>query len=180
MKYIGNILLRQKMAKQKGIRKMCNFDTAKSVGVLFVADTVESYQRVSEFTDTLLNERGIKVLTIGYVVDKKKQGDFNEKSGYRFFSTKQCNWYGKPNDHSVDYFVEKEFDMLIDLSLSDYLPLQFIVASSKTRLRVGRFSSSYVAQDVMIDINKNNTVDYLITQIELYLSMLKVEQKKES
>ncbi len=180
IKNIGLYFLRSKLNDLHRKKEMCDLDSAQSVGLLFHADTAESYNRVIDFSKSLTEKKGIKVLCIGYISNPKLADAFTEQSGFRFFSTKKCNWYGKPKDHSVDYFIEKDFDILMDLCLEEFLPVQFIVGSSKAKLKVGKLNNKLNSYDVMIDIDKNNSLDFFITQIELYLSMFKMEHKIQS
>jgi hypothetical protein len=174
------MLLQRKLNRSTRKKVMCDLDGAKTVGILFTADNAVSYDRVILFVNELTEKRNIKVLSIGYVENKKDIDQFPEQTGFRFFSAKQCNWYGRPKDHSVDYFIEKDFDILLDLNLNDTIAIDFVVGMSKAKYKVGRLKPSTRMYDMMIDVNKNNTLDNLISQIELYLSMFKVEQKTEA
>jgi len=177
---IGNVLLRQQLKRRTRIKVMCDWDGAKTVGILFTPDSIESYNRIIQFANKLVDERSIKVLCIGYVENKKHLDLYSEQPGFRFFSAKQCNWYGKPKDHAVEFFIDKEFDMLLDLNLKDNVTLDFIAGMSKAKYKVGRQKDNTRIYDMMIDPQKENTLDYLITQIELYLSMFKVEHNNEA
>jgi hypothetical protein len=177
---IGNVLLQQKLKRRTRTKVMCDMDGAKTVGMLFTADSIDSYNRIIQFANKLVEEREIKVLSIGFVENKKHFDLYTEQPGFRFFSAKQCNWYGKPKDHAVEFFIEKEFDILLDLNLKDNVTLDFIAGMSKAKFKVGRQKNNTRIYDMMIDPQKENTLDYFITQVELYLSMFKVEHNKEA
>ena len=174
------MLLQRKLSRQTRKKVMCDLDGAKTVGILFTADNAVSYDSVILFVNELTEKRGIKVLTIGFVENKKNLDLFPEQTGFRFFTTKQCNWYGKPKDHSVDYFIEKDFDILLDLNTIDNIAIDFVIGMSKAKFKVGQLKPEPKIYDMMIDIQNNRTLDNLITQVELYLSMFKVAHKKEA
>ena len=174
------MLLLRKLNRRTRKKVMCDLDGAKTIGILFNADSIDSYNRIIQFTNKLVDDRGIKVLSIGYVENKKHYDLFSEQTGFRFFTVKHCNWYGKPKDHAVDFFIDKEFDILLDLNLKDISTIDYIVGMSKAKYKVGKLKSQNKLYDMMIDTNKTNTLDFLITQIEVYLSMFKVDRNKEA
>lgn len=154
-------------------------DGAKTIGVLFTADSIDSYNTIVSFANSL-SQKDKKVLCIGYVENKKQYEMFAEQSGFRFFSDKHCNWYGKPKSQSVDYFIGKDFDILMDVSLRDKSTIDYIVGLSKAKYKVGSIKQNDKLYDLMIDISKQNTLENLLQQIEIYLNMFKVKQNTES
>lgn len=171
---IGQYLLRRKVKKIKRKRVICNLDLAQTVGIIFNANSQASYERASQFANFLMNNKEIQVFAIGYVDNKEMLKFFADKKGFKFFSKKNLNWFGKPQNPSVDFFIDKQFDILMDLSLQDFYPIQYITALSKAKLKVGRFVEDENYYDFMLDIKKDRTLDNLINQIELYLSIVNV------
>ena len=177
---IGNMLLQRKLKRRIRHKVMCDLDGAKTVGILFTADSAVTYDRIIQLVNEFTEKRNIKVLSIGYVENKKQLDLFTEQTGFRFYSAKQSNWFGRPKDHSVDFFIEKEFDIFLDLSLTDDISIDYIVGMSKSKFKVGRLKPNNRIYDMMIDIQKNNTLEYFITQIEVYLSMFKVKHNTKA
>lgn len=177
---IGLWVLRRKMAKLKRKRQICNLDLANTVGIVFNATSQESYDKATHFANFLINTKNIKVYSIGYVDENKLLGFFQEKKGFKFFAKKDFTWYGSPKHHTLDFFINSEFDILLDLSVAEYLPIKFISGLSKAKLKVGRVIEGFDCYDVMIDVKKNNTLEYLIDQIELYMSIINVEPNKHN
>lgn len=172
---IGKFILAQKAKNLNRKREICNLDLAQTVGVIFNADNQESYERASQFANFMIKTKEIQVFALGYVDDKLMLKFFSDKRGFKFFSKKNLNWYGKPKNPAVDFFINKQFDILIDLSLQAYFPIEYIVTLSLAKLKVGRFcEGEHQIYDFMIDVSKNNTLDNLINQIELYLSIVNV------
>jgi hypothetical protein len=57
-----------------------------------------------------------------------------------------------PHGNVVQNFIAEEYDILIDLTLHDEYPLQFIMAKSQARFKVGRLNNkSAHFLDMMID-----------------------------
>jgi hypothetical protein len=112
---------------------------------------------------------------------------------YKFFCYKDLNWYFKPNEDSVKDFVNKEFDILIDLNLEENLSVRFVIAESVALFKTGRYSEiepNYY--DLMINVQDKKQMDKneddeetfeqinplreLLDQTEYYLKMLKTSK----
>jgi hypothetical protein len=73
----------------------------------------------------------------------------------------------------VKDFIARDFDLLIDLSLQDSLPLRYIAGLSMSLCRVGRFSEKNTDYyDFMIDIPQAATLKEYIRQITHYLTLI--------
>jgi hypothetical protein len=172
----GHLVLSKKKRKIKRERSIFNLSTAKTCGLVFNATNQSTFEKAKAFVD-FLKSKNIKVTAIGFVESKEVKDFYRETIQYKYFSKKNTNWYGKPKNTNVNDFVKVNFDILIDLSLTNDFPLEYISALSLAKFKVGRFTSENADYDFMIDISKNNTHDYLIEQISHYLSILNNNDK---
>jgi len=168
---LGLKILRSKSKKLKRKRGVFNFDNAKTVGIVFNATKQESFDIAYEFVK-YLEQKSIKVETLGFVDSKEVRDFYRETVNTKYFSKKNLNWYGKPKNENVEKFINKNFDILIDLSLIDEYPILYISALSKAKFKVGRFSGKSEYLDFMIDISKKPQYNFLIEQIKHYLLSL--------
>ena len=89
------------------------------------------------------------------------------------FCQKELTWYRIPAGNTVNNFITEEFEILIDLTLEDILPLQYIVAKSRARFKVGRFGeANRHFLDMMIDMAGANSLPQFIAQVDRYLLMI--------
>ena len=167
----GHVVLSRKKKKIKRERGIYNFDTAKTCGIVFNASSQETYDKAKQFID-FLKTKDINVIAIGFVDSKEVKEFYRETIHFKFFSRKNINWYGKPKNENVDDFINNKFDLLIDLSLANDFPLEYIAAMSLGKFKVGRFTSKEGDYDFMIDVSKNQTHDFLIEQIRHYIENL--------
>ena len=58
------------------------------------------------------------------------------KIEYDFFNIKDLNWYYKPQNYIIDNFIQKEYDILINLCDSSVIPIKYLVASSIARFKI--------------------------------------------
>jgi len=150
-----------------------NFSTAKNIGIIFNASQQETYEIAKKYIQTLSKKEGVKLKALGFV-DSKEVLDFYQKTNnFEYFSRKNLNWYGKPNNPNTQSFIETKFDMLIDLSLIDDFPIQYIVGLSKASFKVGCVKSNKEFYDFMIDLGEKTNLKFFIEQLEHYLGMIK-------
>ena len=170
--FIGNHYFKKELSKTGRERKLTNLQEAKKIGILYNLDTVPDYEIVSEFVTQLQHERK-EVKALGYVKNKNLVSRFLPKLSYDFFSRKDVNWFYMPGQAKVRDFIAKEFDLLIDLSLKDNLPLKYIAGLSMSLCRIGRFSEKNTdCYDFMIDIPPAASLKEYILQITHYLNLI--------
>ena len=157
---------------QKREASFQNYLTAKNIGVIFNASQQETYETAKKYIQILSNKEGVNVKALGFV-DSKEVLDFYQKNNnFNYFSRKNLNWYGKPNNPNTQTFLETKFDMLIDLSLVEDYPIQYILALSESRFKVGCVKTNQDFYDFMIDLGKKSNLKFFIEQLELYLGMI--------
>ena len=94
-------------------------------------------------------------------------------SGY-YFNRKDLNWYKLPKSDYINTFINKEYDILIDLSTSNDLILQYIIGLSKAKFKVGRQRRGFEKYfDLMIRIKKRVPMRDFADQAIHYLTVLK-------
>lgn len=177
---IGKYYYRKEQSRQARICRMTNLREAKRIGILYTLDDVPDYERVSEFVTKLQGDHK-EVKALGFVKNKNLIQRFLPKLSYDFFSSRDLTWFYKPVHRQVKDFIEKEFDLLIDLSLQDSFPLKYISGLSNAMCRVGKFSESNLDYyDLMIDLKPTMTSEEYIGHIQHYLTVIKPDAKRVS
>lgn len=157
---------------RKPFQHKFNFNSIKTVGMLFDASNPEDYELVKRYV-VYLREHAKKVKVLGYFSEKQIPAYTYSKLEYDFFSSKEINWFGKPTTHIIDNFLEEEYDLLIDLNIHDHFPLKYISARSKAKFKVGKFKEGDESiYDMMIDADNTQTLKYFLRQIDTYITML--------
>jgi hypothetical protein len=169
-RFFGRYDLRRKSKHVKRNKRIHNFTTAASAGIIFNCRTEEEFRAVKEFKEFLESE-SIKTDVIGYVSEKQVPDHYLLRTGYNFFCQKDLTWYYRPDMAFIDDFLRKEFDILFDLSMKDLFPVNYIVRLSPSSYKIGRFRETD-QYDLMINIKDNKDVPYLLEQIKHYLSIL--------
>ena len=169
-RFFGAFDLKRKSKQVNRNKRIHNFTTAGTAGIIFNCCNEEEFNAVKEFREFLESE-SIKTDVIGYVSAKEIPDHYLLRTGYNFFCQKDLTWYYKPDIPFAEEFMRKEFDILFDLSLKEFFPLNYILKISPAAYKIGPFRE-LEPYDLMIDIKEERTVSFLISQIRHYLSIL--------
>ncbi|MFO7371379.1 MAG: hypothetical protein R6X09_14045 [Bacteroidales bacterium] len=151
--YVGRRVLNKHLSTH--IRKpvVCNINNAGHIGIIYNATESVSFEIIRDLVKDLSHEKR-KVTVLGYVDSKKLIDNYLYRKGFDFFSKNELNWYSKPVSATTDEFIKEPFDLLINLSLEEHYPIQYITALSPAAFKAGKFSPDDQILDFMIDIEK--------------------------
>jgi len=122
-----------------------------------------------------LKSLNIDTWSLGFAEDESVIKAYSYQIGMNHFTKKRLNWFNKPTSSSAEQFIEKEFDLLVDLTIEKFFPLEYILGASKAKFKLGRFYEENNYYDLMIDIDKNKDLEFFIEQIKHYLSLIKTK-----
>ena len=168
-KYSYNKALKQLLHESKKINhKKINLVDCKSVGILFDATEEYSYTSVEHFAERL-KIKDIEFL--GYInFSKKKLGAKNIP--FNHFTNSDVSWSGVPQIGAVDKFMNRHFDLLLNLTVGENPVLEYIMAGSRACFRVGEFhETKNFCYDFMLNLKAGDKLPDLIKQVEIYLPM---------
>lgn len=169
---IGQYVFQRDLKLNKRIKSVSNLDDSKSIGILFDATTKELIIEIKPLVDYFFGMKK-EVKAFGYVNSKNFDECHIPKLQYDFFNLKDLNWYYKPQNDYIKNFVKKEYDILINLSDSNCIPIKYLVASSVARFKVGKFEEGYDIYDLMIKLDKKeDSMARLISEIAKYLKII--------
>ncbi len=155
--YIGQKVLERKLRGSTRIPVVCNINNAKKIGIIYNATHLVSFEIIRNFVKDL-SQKKISVTALGYVNSKKLIDHYLYRKGFYFFTKSNLNWFDKPVTDAVEEFIKIPFDILINLSLEEYYPVQYVVALSISTFKAGRYFDEPNYLDFMIDIEKEKKV----------------------
>ena len=168
---LGKRHLKSRLKKFKRKTQFFNFENAKTACILFCCSDEQSFEAIREFA-SFLKSRNIAVTALGYFPGKKIPDKFLFHNNINFFSNNDLNWYYKPNNASLNKFIDQKVDLFFDLSINSYFPVDFVSLLSNASFKIGMEKKENTDFDLMINIDKNKTIAYLIEQIKYYLSLI--------
>lgn len=151
-----------------------NLGGATKIGIVYRVKDERSFKRIKNYVKKLKEEQGIsKILALGYYDGGDQPAYLDSRLHYDYFNNKELNWYGRPHGNKIENFTGEDYDILIDLSLEDSLPIQFIMAKSKARFKVGRLSPlNEKINDMLIDMAGVQSLSQYILQVDHYLTII--------
>jgi len=167
---LGDFFFKRELKSNPRQREVHNLHSAQSIGILYDATERENMMKVSEFVNTLFKTKK-DVKALGFVNLKELTHHHMPMLQFDFFFLKDLNWYYKPQNYIIKNFVEKNYDILINLCDSDCIPIKYLAGSSQAKFKVGKYEEDIDLYDMMIDV-KENTLSALIKEIHHYLNVI--------
>ena len=167
---VGDFFFKRELKFNPRKRKVHNLHTAQSIGILYDATEREDMMKVSEFVNALFKTKK-DVKALGFVNLKELTHHHMPMLQFDFFFLKDLNWYYKPQNYIIKNFVEKDYDILINMCDSTCIPIKYLAGSSQAKFKVGKYEEEIDLYDMMIDV-KENTLSALIMEIHHYLTVI--------
>lgn len=177
---ISDYLLQREIKKSTRKPTLVPFSHAKSIGILYDATIDNDYELVKSYVKDL---RGTSkdVLALGFFDNKELPGTRFMKLGLDLFTRKSLNWKMKPNHPIVNSFLNKEFDILICLSLDKSIPLRYVSSMTKASFKIGKYDPQCEGiYDFMIKVEGKPTLRQMIEQVNHYLNLIRNEKYQEA
>ncbi|PTN09655.1 DUF6913 domain-containing protein [Mangrovibacterium marinum] len=95
---------------------------------------------------------------------------YSAKEHERTFGKNDFSFMGTPKNPEVATFINEKFDLLIDISLSDKLPVQIVRALSGASFKTGWSMATPNFFDLCVDVSKHPDACYLAEQLIHYLN----------
>jgi len=152
-------------------KRVHNFQTAKTAGILFDAGIPDSLRYVKEF-GKFLSDQKIQCSYLGYVNSEEISSNLLFHDHINIFCNKDIDLFFRPTNTDALAFMAKKYDMLIDLNLTIRYPTKYISNLSPSVFKVGKYSEENTDLDLMIDIHSKPDMEYLIEQIKHYVTIL--------
>ena len=147
------------------------FSTAKTAVILWYPEddgAMESYEHMRK----VLSEHGISTRGLALVNSSEEKETFSKASHSRFFTGKEIDWKGNPKSEDLKSFVNSVYDLLLDLSVTELIPLQSVLVSSAASFKVGWKEPENNFYDLTVEISGKKNCRYLTEQIIHYLEYI--------
>lgn len=152
-----------------------NIKVAKRVGIVYRADSKESFELVKRYVK-FLREYKIKVRTIGYFNENEIPKEVNPKLEFDYFCRKDLNFQLEPKCVVVDNFIEEQFDILIDVTVEEDKVLRNPVFFSNATFKIGAAGKkSSDDLDLMITLKEGEGIRQLMKGIDHYLHIINTD-----
>lgn len=169
---LKNIIISKNIKRIKRQIQFHNFESAKSVAILFTIGNKAEFDTVRDYYKELESKK-LTMHALGFVKKPEDIGQVYFGQGhFNFFSEKHISNMGKIKEVEVIDFVKQDFDILINLSTINNFHIEYVFALSKAKFKVsGIIDCKY--SDLNINFSREKGLSYLILQVNHYLSTIK-------
>lgn len=154
-------------------RKGCDLNKAMNVAILCEETDESGYKLMRKLAKQLKDEFGVRhVRLLSFIDGTGKDVPIYQahKLESDFITLDDLNWKLNPSSH-LRSFLEEEFDILIDLSGSSKIPLEYVMRHSRAHMKVGKNTSPRSAfYDVSVNIPAQAGNDLLFREVVKLLS----------
>ncbi len=173
---VGSRILHQEVEPVR-LRKGFNFNSAESVGIIFKDADEAFYQNLKDYASYLKNNFSIQKVSLLAFVDEpeKRLPAWQQHTPTAdYFARQQLNWHQRPTS-GVEDFIQQDFDILIDFSGGNVLPLNFVLKESRAKMKVGmRGTRAERYCDFILNMGNQFGMDKFVEQLNSYLSNSKI------
>ena len=164
-------------------RRFVSYEKAKTILLLFESEFTEKNPNIRKMIYQMQQD-GKKVSAWGFI--DKKEVATSILPDFRILHHKQTDFFQKPLISYINELEDLEFDLLIDLSVHEILPLQYIAMYAKASCKTGIRKNDLQIYDFVLDVDvlpttppegaepEENPIDenYLFEQIIFYLKSI--------
>jgi hypothetical protein len=162
------------------VRKDPDIHKNASIGILYDATDKVAFEIVREFFRDLRSDQKNPV-SLGYIDFKEVTFHPLARPENDYFFKDQVNWMKKPSGAVVENFIKEPFDILINLTLEDFFPIDYIAALSKAGLKIGRGNSAVAfCYDLSFQIDEEADIKSFAYTIIHYLSKINNERNQST
>lgn len=166
----GFTRLKQELKKLKRNNHSVSLTEAQNIAILVPIKSEEELAEVEQFAKTLENENK-KVKLLGFLLDSNLKSKLNKNID--LISEEDIKWNYIPHKEKIREFINKEFDILINLCTDLCFPLLYTAAVSKSVFKIAAYDARQAAFfDFMIETNEVGITAFS-REIRYYLDKVK-------
>ena len=161
-KQLAKGLIGHRFESVRRTKKFVNLDSAKTAGIIWTGHDYPAYESLIK----VLEQRQIKWTDLCFTDDKAMVNRI---------SRKDFSYLGRPKSAIILEFINTEFDLFIDISLSSSVYVQAIRGLSRASFKAGWSDAAPDFFDFQIDVSKRPEPFFLVEQLTHYLSEIKIK-----
>ena len=125
------------LRKNRSLRASMPFKHAKNIGIIFSVEDRQKHNDVKEFVHQL-EQDGKTVKVLEFLPRKKENYEFL----FDFFTIQDLSFWGNINSRHAENFMQTGFDYLFCVDKQSNPLVLNLLARSKAKCRVGRFTEN--------------------------------------
>lgn len=153
---------------QSSEKRFLRWDDVKNIMLIFDGSNVSRYPIFNEIVKKLTTE-GKKVTAISWYPKKELADSCLTQNNIVFFSKRDLNWFGMPDDHFLKTVTGQTYDLCLNLSLNHLNETSLIMKLCDATLKVSQSWEGNNDADFMLEISEDSDEKFFVEQIIYYL-----------
>ncbi len=178
---VGKSVLAGKVAKIKRKPFYTNFNNIKSIGLVWDASKTEDFIYLTGFHQKM-SERNIEVKIFGFFPGNELPDQYTAIRYLTCLKKQELDFLFRPGSSESSTFIQRRFDVLIDINFKQLFPLFYITSLSMAGFKVGLAGSAPELSpfDLMISLKTPLTIDSYLDHVLYYLDMINSDSEKKA
>jgi len=173
-KWFVLLIVRRNALKTKLTGGQVSIFNAKKIGIVAVVDSKERFESIVKLKKTI-ESYGPHLSVLVFVPFRIIPDYFNTQMQVEVFSNKEVNIFGIPGGDRVRQFINTEFDIVIDLTLEEIIPMQYLAGMCKSVIKAGKYREQMKnIYDIMLDIEDEMNYQEFQFAMKNYLSKINI------
>jgi hypothetical protein len=165
-------LIRKQQKKTRHKSNGVSYQNAVRIAVLSESQTIDTSQYIIDFISDLRKDSK-EISTLEYLNNSIKLSVKSWKQTQFYLHKKNLNFLNLPKKEPLKEFLEKDFDIIINLCISNNVYLHYISAITNAKLKIGPYNPEFEScYDFMININEETDVNSFVSSVDTYLKMI--------
>jgi len=172
-------LLRRSLKTPRQNRQVMGYDQAATMALLYDLPTGASGDFIARFIGQLKSD-GKQVDNAGLYCAASFPADIQVPTHLNVFCKKDFRWDLRPAALYLKELIEREYDLLLDLSSRDSWPMKLIAAASRAKYKVGAHHPDfYQIYDLIIKVDAECKDEDLAAHAVHYLKIIKTPEPND-
>ena len=156
IRYFFNKRVKKHLAEDTRERRFVNYNNARSIILLFESDYTEKNHEVRRIIQRIQAD-GKRVMAWGFI--NKKETTTAILPDFRVLHHKNADFLGKPTHSFMQELEHQEFDLLLDLTVNEHIPLSYVGLYANANCKAGVRKNEHNIYDFIIELPKKSEDD---------------------
>lgn len=162
------------IGRRRADRMNVGFAQAQTIGILYHGDDPKKQETIHQLV-TKLEKLGKQVRILCYVDDPKEVANFTDPT----ITLRDIQLLGKVTKPQAQTFIDTSFDYLFQVDLAGHPVMDYLLARSKAKCRVGYYTANRAGLfEMMVSLAKKSedtAITDLVAQMLHYTQLLKTK-----
>ncbi|MAZ55965.1 MAG: hypothetical protein CMP54_03115 [Flavobacteriales bacterium] len=174
---ISHYFISKKIPNSIQKKRLVTLSEAKKIGILFDVNGDKSINEIKHLLKYFL-DRKIDVHILGFINNRKKDITYISTIHFNYFNLNDVSLLDIPNSHKTNSFLDRKYDILINLSLVNSFQTKCLSLLSFAKYKIGIYDDDALCPyDLMFKL-KLNSLNYFTKYLKEYLELINKNNEK--